>query len=93
MILGLFLGILQKKMFLSFVNYFPILCFPDACHMAREGPNITLYATDLMVCAKKILGHKGRCDKSINHHQIFLTVHNIPDLTKIKEKRKFTKSL
>ena len=62
MILGIFLGILQKKMFLSFVNYFPILCFPDTCHMAREGPNITLYATDLMVRAKKILGHEGRCE-------------------------------
>ena len=67
MILGIFLGILKKKMFLSFVNYFPILCFPDACHMAREGPNITLYATDLMVHAKKILGHEGRCGLYMSH--------------------------
>ena len=48
-------------MFLSFVNYFPILCFPDTHFLIREGPNITPYAMDLMVHAKKILGHEGRC--------------------------------
>ena len=66
MILGIFLGILKKKMFLSFVNYFPILCFPDAYNIVREGPNITLHATDLMVRAKKILGHEGRCALLLN---------------------------
>ena len=48
-------------MFLSFVKYFPILCFPDTHFLIREGPNITPYAMDLMVRAKKILGHEGRC--------------------------------
>ena len=52
-------------MFLSFVKYFPILCFPDTHFLIREGPNITPYATDLMVRAKKILGHEGRCAKVV----------------------------
>ena len=48
-------------MFLSFMNYFAIQCFPDTYNLVREGPNIDPYVTDLMVCAKKILGHEGRC--------------------------------
>ena len=48
-------------MFLSFMNYFAIQCFPDTYNLVREGPNITPHVTDLMVRAKKILGHEGRC--------------------------------
>ena len=49
-------------MFLSFMNYFAIQCFPDTYNLVREGPNITPHVTDLMVRAKKILGHEGRCE-------------------------------
>ena len=49
-------------MFLSFMNYFAIQCFPDTYNLVREGPNIDPHVTDLMVHAKKILGHEGRCD-------------------------------
>ena len=48
-------------MFLSFMNYFAIQCFPDTYNLVREGPNIDPHVTDLMVRAKKILGHEGRC--------------------------------
>ena len=61
MILSLFWRILRKKMFLSFMNYFAIQCFPDTYNLVREGPNIDPHVTDLMVRAKKILGHEGRC--------------------------------
>ena len=57
-------------MFLSFVKYFPILCFPDTHFLIREGPNITPYATDLMVRAKKILGHEGRCADAMSVLQL-----------------------
>ena len=50
-------------MFLSFVNYFAIQCFPDTYNLVREGPNIDPHVTDLMVHAKKILGHEGRCER------------------------------
>ena len=43
------------------MNYFAIQCFPDTYNLVREGPNIDPYVTDLMVRAKKILGHEGRC--------------------------------
>ena len=43
------------------MNYFAIQCFPDTYNLVREGPNITPHVTDLMVRAKKILGHEGRC--------------------------------
>ena len=49
-------------MFLSFMNYFAIQCFPDTYNLVREGPNIDSHVTDLMVRAKKILGHEGRCE-------------------------------
>ena len=49
-------------MFLSFMNYFAIQCFPDTYNLFREGPNIDPHVTDLMVRAKKILGHEGRCE-------------------------------
>ena len=52
-------------MFLSFMNYFAIQCFPDTYNLVREGPNITPHVTDLMVRAKKILGHEGRCDMRV----------------------------
>ena len=45
------------------MNYFAIQCFPDTYNLVREGPNIDPYVTDLMVRAKKILGHEGRCDE------------------------------
>ena len=48
-------------MFLSFMNYFAIQCFPDTYNLVREGPNITPHITNLMVRPKKILGHEGRC--------------------------------
>ena len=48
-------------MFLSFMNYFAIQCFPDTYNLVREGPNIDPYVMDLMVHAKKFLGHEGRC--------------------------------
>jgi len=62
MILSLFRRILRKKMFLSFMNYFAIQCFPDTYNRVREGPNITHHVMDLMVRAKKILGQEGRCE-------------------------------
>ena len=43
------------------MNYFAIQCFPDTYNLVREGPNIDPHVTDLMVRAKKILGHEGRC--------------------------------
>ena len=43
------------------MNYFAIQCFPDTYNLVREGPNIDPYVMDLMVRAKKILGHEGRC--------------------------------
>ena len=52
-------------MFLSFMNYFAIQCFPDTYNLVREGPNIDPHVTDLMVRAKKILGHEGRCAMSM----------------------------
>ena len=61
MILSLFWRILRKKMFLSFMNYFAIQCFLDTYNLVREGPNIDPHVTGLMVRAKKILGHEGRC--------------------------------
>ena len=30
-------------MFLSFMNYFAIQCFPDTYNLVREGPNIAKY--------------------------------------------------
>ena len=74
MILNLFWRILRKKMFLSFMNYFAIQCFPDTYNLVREGPNIDPYVTDLMVRAKKILGHEGRCDQG---HLIIKVIKNI----------------
>ena len=53
-------------MFLSFMNYFAIQCFPDTYNLVREGPNIDPHVTDLMVRAKKILGHEGRCAGSLD---------------------------
>ena len=47
------------------MNYFAIQCFPDTYNLVREGPNITPHVTDLMVRAKKILGHEGRCGLSL----------------------------
>ena len=44
------------------MNYFAIQCFPDTYNLVREGPNIDPHVTDLMVRAKKILGHEGRCE-------------------------------
>ena len=43
------------------MNYFAIQCFPDTYNLVREGPNKDPYVMDLMVRAKKILGHEGRC--------------------------------
>ena len=71
MILSLFWRILRKKMFLSFMNYFAIQCFPDTYNLVREGPNINPHVTDLMVRAKKILGHEGRCEMSQMNMKIF----------------------
>ena len=48
------------------MNYFAIQCFPDTYNLVREGPNITPHVTDLMVRAKKILGHEGRCGDAFN---------------------------
>ena len=52
------------------MNYFAIQCFPDTYNLVREGPNITPHVTDLMVHAKKILGHEGRCAKQGYHNWI-----------------------
>ena len=49
------------------MNYFAIQCFPDTYNLVREGPNIDPHVTDLMVRAKKILGHEGRCDIHYKH--------------------------
>ena len=64
-------------MFVSFVKYFPILCFPDTHFLIREGPNITPYATDLMVRAKKILGHEGRCVTDICDCRVALATEKV----------------
>ena len=61
-------------MFLSFMNYFAIQCFPDTYNLVREGPNITPHVTDLMVRAKKILGHEGRCEKQWDRGPIKCTL-------------------
>ena len=53
-------------MFLSFMNYFAIQCFPDTYNLVMEGPNIDPHVTDLMVRAKKFLGHEGRCVTFLN---------------------------
>ena len=58
-------------MFLSFMNYFAIQCFPDTYNLVREGPNIDPHVTDLMVRAKKILGHEGRCESRTKTKEIF----------------------
>ena len=65
-------------MFLSFMNYFAIQCFPDTYNLVREGPNIDPHVTDLMVRAKKILGHEGRCDYNLilQAHKIQFIVHS-----------------
>ena len=52
------------------MNYFAIQCFPDTYNLVREGPNITPHVTDLMVRAKKILGHEGRCADNTHHFDI-----------------------
>ena len=52
------------------MNYFAIQCFPDTYNLVREGPNIDPYVTDLMVRAKKILGHEGRCDSAVNNNSL-----------------------
>ena len=84
MILSLFWRILRKKMFLSFMNYFAIQCFPDTYNLVREGPNITPHVTDLMVRAKKILGHEGRCERLVHG---FVTVARTVFMNRTEEQR------
>ena len=61
-------------MFLSFMNYFAIQCFPDTYNLVREGPKITPHVTDLMVCTKKILGHEGRCVLKASHKEDTMSI-------------------
>ena len=59
------------------MNYFAIQCFPDTYNLVREGPNIDPHVTGLMVRAKKILGHEGRCEWYENNPRVAVVITQI----------------